>query len=888
MAKEKLPPVAVYGEEPMNEMIEAGDLYSRWGWVLNPLSDPADLTDASPGKRPILSGWQKKKLKETRPKVGIYWGYTKENHNMGLLCGSASNVDAFDLDSEIFRDELLKGIEINTLISAHRSGRGHILFQHEEGMFSEKHHFIGIEYFGNNKEGAGSNLVLPPSIHHSGEKYTWNVPIADLLKLPAAPIMKMTARLKDNWLNLCKRESELHEYFKKCRHCFTKGSNKHDNTDARSKGLWDRPDDISLRGTDGRQATLSMMGELKAAGCPNDLLHMACKRFFGRGYDYAQTEKELQYIKPIHSKCKTLRQYLNVECGGCTWKPEDDQETKKDPSIKEMGLSEILALNAKEKSRHLEISLPEDHFITQYVKWLASKNDGYNEYRITCALWVQSALTGGKVSLKLKQGIVKPNLWINNLGKTTYSRKSAVVNESREIYEVATDTVLYNDDYSIEGYLETLAATPILNNVRDEVAGLIAKFHKKYNEGIFELECAIYDGQNIKKTLSSGKNKTLKTYVAKNPFVTKLYATTPENFSRYMTIDDFLCGYGFRFLYTLPDYKKDRMPLTVETQEDIEAWASILARIKKLKRFFDDSPGIKFSEEPGAMEYYDKVMEQLEKAAEASNNDMLNAAIGRGQAHILKIAMLIELGKAVPSTVITAESIKIAAGMVVNYFIPTIMQVIDRLQEDIRTNNIEKITSILRQKGGVMQHSRLLHDCKIERSKFSESIATMIESDTIELIKDKKTGLGYYRLLIRQDSGELQVPTIPKILQIHQFSQGDNSRENLENSKELEKCIEQKTIRVPASRVKLLKESENLENLENRENSKDLSMQDKARILTDIRNERYGASHPDDPYATKEYFESELIIRCAGAKSAMSRDEAKTYVTDAFISWGWT
>jgi hypothetical protein len=523
----------------------------------------------------------------------------------------------------------------------------------------------------------------------------------------------------------------------------------------------------------------------------------------------------------------------------------------------------------------------------QYVKWMRSKNDGYEEYRIACALWVESALTGGKVTLKLKQGPVKPNIWVNNLGKTTYSRKSAVVNGAREIYEMATDTVLYNDDYSIEGYLETLAENPVLNNVRDEVAGLMAKFHKKYNEGIFELECAIYDGQNIKKTLSSGKNKTPKTYVVKNPFVTKLYATTPENFSRYMTIEDFLCGYGFRFLYTLPDYKKDRMPLTVETQEDVDAWAAILARIKKLKRFFDDSPGVDFSEGSGAMAYYDKIMAALENAAEASNNDMLNAAIGRGQAHILKIAMLIELGKAVPSTVLTAESIKIASDMVINYFIPTAMQVIDRLQEDIRTNNIEKITSILRQKGGVMQHSRLLHDCKIERSKFSESIATMIESDTIERIKETETSKIFYRLLIRQESSELSIPSIPKILPILQFSQGDNTRENLENSKELEKYIEHNTVRVPASRVKLLKESENLENLENRENSKNLSMQDKTNILTELRTGRYGASRPDDPNDAKDYFESELIKRCRGTKEQMGTDEAQRYVTDAFRAWGW-
>lgn len=168
-------------------------------WVIHPLSSPKD-TGVSPGKRALIKKWQ-----ELERTPGNIEEYLKKGCNLGLVCGKASGVDALDLDHELYKDELIEGVgEFETLISSHRAGRGHILFQHEEGLYSEKHHFIGIEYFGNNEEGAGSNLVLPPSIHYSGEVYHWNTPFEK------ANIAKIPEKLKQNMQFLFKLEDELH------------------------------------------------------------------------------------------------------------------------------------------------------------------------------------------------------------------------------------------------------------------------------------------------------------------------------------------------------------------------------------------------------------------------------------------------------------------------------------------------------------------------------------------------------------------------------------------------------------------------------------------------------------------------------------------------------
>ncbi len=323
----------------MSEISTAAIEYIKKGWVVHPLSRPKDDGN-SPGKRPLLTGWQY--LTTTPPDLDKY---LSQGCNIGLVCGKASGVDGLDLDHDIFEDELLSGVEINTLISGHRIGRGHLIFQHEIDMHSEKHHFIGIEYFGNNSEGAGSNLVLPPSIHHSGEVYKW--------KNPNAPLMKMPETLKENIKSLFKREDELHEYFKKCRHCFTRGCKKYSSDDPRSKGLWERPDDVMIHGMDGRRAILAIMGELRAEGCPDNLLHMACKRFFVKEYNFKKTQDELKHVKPIRPECETMRQYLNVDCDGCNGIPNIQGKKQKKEKTPEKGIATISTYtHAKEIAPH--------------------------------------------------------------------------------------------------------------------------------------------------------------------------------------------------------------------------------------------------------------------------------------------------------------------------------------------------------------------------------------------------------------------------------------------------------------------------------------------------------------------------------------------------------
>lgn len=268
-----------------------------------------------------------------------------------------------------------------------------------------------------------------------------------------------------------------------------------------------------------------------------------------------------------------------------------------------------------------------------------------------------------------------------------------------------------------------------------------------------------------------------------------MYATTPDNLARYMSIDNFTCGYGFRFIFVNPNYKHDRKNLEVETSEDSEAWGKILVRIKKLAYYFDNlKADILFKVQPEAMTYYNKVVHELEDKVDELNNDMLNSALGRGQAHILKTAMLLELGKKEVSTTITIESVEIAANMVIDYFIPSMMDMIDRLQEDIKTNKIEKIIAVLRRLGGVATHTEVLRNSKLIGKEFNECVITMYESGTIDIKIDKATKAKIYRLI---DSNK-PVHRTHRTHQTHQYTQDIKHEVNLVSLNNITEYIENK------------------------------------------------------------------------------------------------
>lgn len=112
------------GIEQLNEAIKL----TRKGWVINPLAGPKD-TGNSPGKRPLLNSWQKRKMATA---TELKEWFERTDNNIGLVLGKESGIMVIDLDKLDWVDVLFppeQNILGRTLRAYRIAGRGHVYFK---------------------------------------------------------------------------------------------------------------------------------------------------------------------------------------------------------------------------------------------------------------------------------------------------------------------------------------------------------------------------------------------------------------------------------------------------------------------------------------------------------------------------------------------------------------------------------------------------------------------------------------------------------------------------------------------------------------------------------------------------------------------------------------
>jgi hypothetical protein len=285
----------------MNEdMIQAVKGYMARGWVVHPLSKPDDK-GTSPGKKPLLPGWQN--LTETPQDIGAY---IKQGCNLGLVCGKVSNVTVLDFDHFLFFEEIFRGFELETLRSKRTEGRGHVYFKYNPNLPASKHPYLGVEVLSD-----GNNAVLPPSVHASGDVYKWSSTDAPGIEMPTT----LEACLQTHF----QTETELKQLIAKCRTCF--------------KSIL--KDQKAMHGADGREYMVAVCTDLKAAGATEKHVMMFARLMYGKDYDEARTLQEWRNIDSTKTwTCAKLKEkvpaFLDPEqCERCRIRREDFKEDNK-------------------------------------------------------------------------------------------------------------------------------------------------------------------------------------------------------------------------------------------------------------------------------------------------------------------------------------------------------------------------------------------------------------------------------------------------------------------------------------------------------------------------------------------------------------------------------
>ena len=282
------PSVSDYrGVQMLNEIYNSALNYTnKYKWVVHPLSPPTDNKSA-PGKRPLTPKWSD--LKKPLTKQQLESQFKNKSVNIGVVCGSVSNLTIIDIDDGLFLSDLMAGVDDDAFVMSTRiKGRGHLFFKHcdETWLKNYEYDYIKIDVRNDNEKGGGGNIVLPPSTHVSGDVYKFNKPDFKLEDIPVIP-----DQLKINFKQLIKLNTELSNAAKKSRKWV--------------REFLSNPE--VLHGRDGRRCMLALCAELKANGFTSDENGTFISRIVYRNdYDSTVSSDQWGYVEPFPWKSDKL------------------------------------------------------------------------------------------------------------------------------------------------------------------------------------------------------------------------------------------------------------------------------------------------------------------------------------------------------------------------------------------------------------------------------------------------------------------------------------------------------------------------------------------------------------------------------------------------------
>ncbi|PWI56060.1 bifunctional DNA primase/polymerase [Sulfoacidibacillus thermotolerans] len=180
--------------------------YASLGWRIFPLHSITEegkctcRNEACPnkGKHPIIKGWREAATSDSEQIAA--WLSQYPFANWGLATGVGSGVVAIDIDPRHNGDEsLIKlesdlGIDLSETVTSLTGGGGqHYLFATCES-YANTTRFRGLD--GIDVRADGGYIVIPPSLHHSGRRYEWDVAHDPADMVPAPLPISLAAALK--------------------------------------------------------------------------------------------------------------------------------------------------------------------------------------------------------------------------------------------------------------------------------------------------------------------------------------------------------------------------------------------------------------------------------------------------------------------------------------------------------------------------------------------------------------------------------------------------------------------------------------------------------------------------------------------------------------------
>lgn len=232
-------------------------------------------------------------------------------------------------------------------------------------------------------------------------------------------------------------------------------------------------------------------------------------------------------------------------------------------------------------------------------------------YHRSIALGLISSVLNYKVIIRLKRGVVYPNVQMLLLGPPSVTKKSTAV--SKGISMLPTDQGYGCEinkapqTFTTEGLMEYFAklskqkkkgkkgSQKIANCVylRDEFGGLLADFNKQHLAGIKDLLCQIYDVDLSGYTMGFVKS----TRHIDKVYMPMITATTFQRFKASVGTGNIADGWLTRFLYTNATEPGPWIPDEHYDTTDLYLFENLRRELAAINRHYIEHPEMKLSDE---------------------------------------------------------------------------------------------------------------------------------------------------------------------------------------------------------------------------------------------------------------------------------------------------
>ena len=416
------------------------------------------------------------------------------------------------------------------------------------------------------------------------------------------------------------------------------------------------------------------------------------------------------------------------------------------------------------KDLKLNIDVPENHFINQYVKHHVEKTDAYPDYHYMAALTLLSIAADRTVIIPIKNvgGAVYTNLWSMCLGKSSFSRKSTALNSVKYIAGANGNFHSLPGMFSTEGLIEAFSDNPHGYLIKDECAQILGSINKKqYMSDVRDVLCELYDCGNIKRKLRTSKKNDRSEYEITDSYPVFLMATTPDNFCNSATKLDITSGWLIRFLYVYPRYPKPVKGLELGTEKDRVALDALGTRFNQISGSISAFDRVVCQPSSEALEQFNNWFIKKQEEFENSGEDLSlhSSILARILITSLKIAALLTLGDETcldifkahgvdwnahprdikqnhhltPEIKIPDKYMQEAVRLVNDYFLPVASEVVEDLISRENENIQGRVIQVLKESPHQrLTRSELLRKMRMSSKLLDEHLDSLTEQELIE------------------------------------------------------------------------------------------------------------------------------------------------------------